>query len=102
MNSIFSILPLARYTMPMPSPVAITGLVVVRYTCPLPPVAKTVIPRQDFDNAVLPQIECIHAKTFYLGRALCHQISGVMLGEYIHHKTMLDDLDIFLRIHGAE
>ena len=41
-NSMFSSLPLARYTMAMPSPVAIVGLVVFLYTCPVPPVQSTV------------------------------------------------------------
>src|ERR1035437_8838836 len=40
MNSMFSILPFARYIMATPSPVAIDGLVVVRYTWPFPPVDR--------------------------------------------------------------
>ena len=43
MNSIFSILPFARYTIATPSPVAIFGFVVVLYACPQPPLASKVI-----------------------------------------------------------
>jgi hypothetical protein len=43
MNSMFSIFPFARYTIAIPSPVAMRGLVVVRYAWPQPPVASKVI-----------------------------------------------------------
>ncbi len=42
MNSMFATRQPARQAMAMPSPVAMSGLVVYRYTLPAPPVASTV------------------------------------------------------------
>ena len=42
-NSMSLMIPLARCTIAMPSPVAMSGLVVVAYTAPIPPVAIRVI-----------------------------------------------------------
>ena len=49
MNSMLAMRAPARYAMAMPSPVAIAGLVVWRYTCPHPP-AASIVKRERTDH----------------------------------------------------
>ena len=102
MNSIFSILPFARYTIDTPSPVAIDGFVVVLYTCPLPPVAINVIFDKIFSTWFVLRFRTYTPITFYIWCCFGYQVTKMMLRDDINNKTMLDEFNILLFAHGIK
>ena len=69
------------------------GLVVVRHTCPFPPVASKVMRDRIFRSSGI-QVEYINTITFYIGCRLGDQVAQVVLGYDVQYKAMTDELDV--------
>ena len=86
--------PLARYTMAIPSPVAISGLVVVWYRLPMPPVAIRVTSDKKLMNDPAFQIKHIGSITFNIRKISFYQLPQMMLGYDFNGKEIFKNLNI--------